>query len=75
MKKMGDGSEGPQSGGQNPPDGQYKSAMDTYGQPQKAEGQPLPDPEEEDVKKYDLDITDYSKDQDEEEVDQMELDE
>ncbi len=60
MKKMGDG------------DG--KSAMDTYGQPQKAEGQGLPEPEQEDIKKYDLDILDYSKEQDDEEIDVAELD-
>lgn len=62
MKKMGDGEE------------QGKSALDTYGQPEKAQGVGLPDPSPEDVKKYDLDILDYSKEQDEEEVDFSEID-
>jgi len=59
MKKMGDGS---------------KSAADTYGQPQKSQGSGLPDPDHEDIKKYDLEIMDYSKEQDEEEIDASELD-
>lgn len=50
-------------------------ALDTYGQPTPPEGQPLPDPELEDIRKYDLEIMDYSKEHDEEELDMGELDE
>lgn len=39
----------------------------------KPESKPLPEPEEEDIKKYDLEIRDFSKEKDEEEIDPIEL--
>jgi predicted transcriptional regulator len=80
MKKMGDGSEVVKGGGgeQQPQQGQQGqqqqsgqepvSAMDTYGQPPKQQASQLPDPTPEDIKKFNLDIFDYSKEMDEEEV-------
>jgi hypothetical protein len=61
MKKMGDGDDG-------------RGALDTYGKPQKTQGARLPDPSPQDVKLYDLEISDFSKEQDEEEIDMSELD-
>ena len=65
MKKMGSGDE----------EEEGRGALDTYGQPEKVQSQKLPDPNPEDVKRYDLDIMDFSKEQDEEEIDAAELDE
>ncbi len=51
-------------------------AMDTFGSPPPApQGGSLEEPSEEDVRKYDLEILDFSKGIDEEEVDTIELDE
>lgn len=71
---------GQQPGGQLGAEPQFMDAgadaLDTYGQPQKGpQGAALPDPTEDDIRKYDLDILDYSKGMDEEEVDELELDE
>jgi hypothetical protein len=49
--------------------------LDTYGQPQKPQGSKLPEPNPEDIRKFDLDIMDFSQEQDEEEIDASELDE
>jgi intein/homing endonuclease len=56
-----------------PAEGEEKGAEETYGQPQKAQPISLPSPTEEEIKKYDLDILDYSKEQDEEEIDELEV--
>lgn len=62
LGQMGDGG---QSG---------QSALDSYGTPPKTEGKPLPEPSLEDLKKYDLELMDSSKEMDEEEYDLSELD-
>lgn len=54
---------------------EQRSALDTYGQPPKIQAQPLPEPSQEDIIKFDLDILDYSREGDEEEIDPIELDE
>jgi len=50
-------------------------AEDTYGQQPKIQATQLPEPSQEDIIKFDLDILDYSKEGDEEEIDPIELDE
>lgn len=50
-----------------------RGALDTYGQAPKAQIKPLPEPTEEEINMYDLDITDYSKGIDDEEIDTSEL--
>lgn len=52
-----------------------RDALDTYGQPNKVQGSKLPEPSPQDIKLYDLEIFDFSKEQDEEEIDMSELDE
>lgn len=67
MKKMDDGNNQ-----QN--DQQQRGAMDTYGQPPQQQAVALPDPDPQDIKKYDLEILDSSQEMDEEEIDAAELD-
>lgn len=42
--------------------------------PPEGQGQPIPDPSEEEVQKYDLEIQDYEAEQDEEDIDYSEID-
>jgi hypothetical protein len=64
-----------QQGGQQGQQGGQQQAdlSGPAGKKPKAEGKPLPDPTPEDIKKYDLDIRDFSKEKDDEELDQIEL--
>ena len=76
------GSE-PQMGGENQPPtmdqktepGQQddQNMAGPAGAKPKSEAKPLPEPEEEDIKKYDLEIRDFSREKDEEEIDPIEL--
>jgi hypothetical protein len=77
---------GQEAGGQPPPQqGQEMeaepgqeggmSAMDTYGQnPPQPQGGKIPEPEEQEIRQYDMEILDLSKGIDEEEVDEIEVD-
>lgn len=56
-----------------PPEQEQRGANDTFGKPQKQQPALLPDATEEEIKRYDLGIADYSKDIDEEEIDNIEL--
>lgn len=56
-----------------PPGGEQVDKSGPAGKRGRSEGNPLPEPSEEDIKKYDLDIRDFSKEKDEEEIDQIEL--
>jgi intein/homing endonuclease len=84
------GPPGPELGGQPPPGQQPpqppqpegpkgmesgQEASDTYGKPKLPQAEPLPEPTEDDIIKYDLAITDYSQEIDDEEIDPLELDE
>ena len=48
-------------------------AQDTYGNPEKPEKTQIPEPSEDDLKKYDLEIYDYSRGLDDEEIDAAEV--
>lgn len=56
------------------PDEKTRGAEDTYGQEPKSESKPLPEPDEDDIAKYDLGIEDYTQDIDSEDIDVSELD-
>ncbi len=65
------GGEGEQdAGGQQPPG---TDALGTYGQPEQPEVQALADPTEDELKQYDLEIFDFSKGMDDEEIDASEV--
>lgn len=55
--------------------GNGEDVNDSYGKPEKVQSKQLPEPDAADIKKYDLEIVDFSKDIDEEELDPIELDE
>ena len=57
-----------------PKPSETRGAEDTYGQEQKPESKPLPEPDEDDIVKYDLGIEDYTQDIDSEDIDVSELD-
>lgn len=72
------GDQGGAGGGQSPQPGggggdQQPDLSGPAGKKPKSEGKPLPDPSPQDIKKYDLEIRDFSKEKDEEELDQIEL--
>lgn len=68
------GKQPPGGGKAPPPPGEeQEDKSGPAGKKGKAEGKPLPEPTEEDIKKYDLDIRDFSKEKDEEEIDPIEL--
>jgi hypothetical protein len=56
-----------------PPGGGGENEGGPAGRKAKPQSKPLPEPEEEDIKKYDLEIRDFSKEKDEEEIDPVEL--
>jgi hypothetical protein len=74
---QGGGNQGqPPPGGQAPaPSGgqEQEDKSGPAGKKGRSEGKPLPEPTQELIKKYDLDIRDFSKEKDEEELDQVEL--
>ena len=59
------------SEGENPesPEGQEQETQEPETQASKSESSPLPDPTEEEIKKYDLGMEDYSRNVDREEID------
>ncbi len=63
------------AGGTPPPPGGEDQGQQggPAGAKAKPEGKPLPEPSDEDIKKYDLEIRDFSKEKDEEELDPIEL--
>jgi hypothetical protein len=63
--------EGQEIPGQSP---EPKNALDTFGQQPKAQIRSLPEPTEDELKDYDLEIQDYSQGIDDEEVDASESD-
>jgi len=84
--EMGMDANGPnpqQIPGQEPAGGEVEAeggpengagALDTYGQPPpKQQGAKIPEPSEDDIRRYDMEVTDLSKGMDEEEVDEIEV--
>jgi hypothetical protein len=62
--------EGLEIPGQSP---EPKNAMDTFGQQPKAQVRKLPEPTDDEIKEYDLEVQDYSQGLDFEETDEIEL--
>lgn len=70
------GQENPEQGQPGEIPGTFQppeSAEDSLGTPEKLEGKPLPDPSEQDIKKYDLEIISLMQDSDAEEIDISEI--
>jgi intein/homing endonuclease len=76
-QEQGNEGQDKEQGGMPPPPEEGKEDQGMEGGPAgkkaKPESKPLPEPEEEDIKKYDLEIRDFSLEKDEEEIDPIEL--
>ena len=72
MRKYMDADPGQAPGGAPPAPGAEGGASISQGPPKAGSGSALPDPSEEDIQKFDLEIKDFSQEMDDEEVDRSE---